>query len=682
MSGEPRRLSEEEIQAITERLRAGQFLDDAYQDALFRPTREALLAYAGKEPRGSILARTMGVPLQLVKRFGNGDAWANKLIFGDNLQSLKRLLELKESKELKNADGSDGFRVVYIDPPFATKREFRGRRGELAYRDRVAGAEFVEFLRKRLVFIHELLAEDGTLYLHLDSNKVHYMKILLDEIFGANNLIAEIVWKRVSGHGDAQRWSPVHETILCYSKSQTYVWNSPREPLTEGYTDSKYVHDDNDGRGRYQLDNLTSPNPRPNMTYVWQGFEPPAKGWRYSRTTMDELDAQGRIYKPEDKTKRPRLKRYLDENEGRAVDDLWTDIAPVNSQADERKGSDYPTQKPLALLERIIMASSNEGDLVLDCFSGSGTTPVAAEQLNRRWIAMDCGKLAIYTTQRRLLALRSNGKQASGLETQPFDLCHAGLYDNELVEQLDFEQFSRFALELFGARRHSHSIGGIPFAGTRKGGPVHLFPWNETDAEMGVEYIESLHERIDGKVSGAVYVVVPQAHCDQTMFRDVFELGKCVFFVMQVPYSVIAELNERDFSLVGQPASLAQVNDAIDAHGFDFIQLPEAKVKYERNGTELVAKLAEFRRGGLDPDLAAKQPDKGRGDLALVLVDSEYDGEAFRLSHYEFGEDLAGRKWTFRVPLNGGSRALVILMDVLGNELRQVIELDTIKVTK
>ena len=351
-------LTDEELASIADRLKAGQFLDDHWRSRLFRQAKEAELGYAGKRSRGAILAETMAVPLQPLKRFGepNG-SWTNKLIFGDNLQVLKTLLEMKERGSLRNADGTDGVRLCYIDPPFATKREFRSTKGVVAYRDKVEGAQFVEFLRRRLVFIHELLADDGTLYLHLDTNKVHYMKVILDEIFGAQNLLAEIIWKRTSSHGDAIRWQPVHQTILVYTKSASnYVWNTPREPLTQDYTESKYVHDDRDGRGKYQLDNLTSPNPRPNMTYVWQGFEPPAKGWRYSRATMDELDADGRIWKPEDKSKRPRLKRYLEENEGRAVDDLWTDIPPVNSQALER--GDYPTQKPLALLDRIINASS------------------------------------------------------------------------------------------------------------------------------------------------------------------------------------------------------------------------------------------------------------------------------------------------------------------------------------
>jgi DNA modification methylase len=491
----------------------------------------------------------MAVPLQSLKRFGEADAgWINKLVFGDNLQVLKTLLEMKEKGELRNADGSHGVRLCYIDPPFATKREFRTTKNQLAYRDKVEGAEFVEFLRRRLVFIHELLTDDGTLYLHLNTSKVHYMKVLLDEIFGSQNLIGEIVWKRTSGHGDAVRWSPVHETILCYSKTGNFIWNTPREPLSEEYAGTKYVHDDEDGRGKYRLDNLTSPNPRPNMTYDWQGFPPPPKGWRYSRATMDELDADGRIYKPADKTKRPQLKRYLEENEGRAVDDVWTDIPPVNSQALERRG--YPTQKPLALLDRIIYTSTNEGDVVLDCFSGSGTTAVSAEQLGRRWIGVDCGKLATYVSLRRLLSLtEGNGSQPALETTQPFELCTAGLYDNQILEGLSQERYELFCLELFGCQPGKEEIGGITMAGRRKGGPVHCYPFKQTELVMGREYIESLDARLRSKVSGPIYIIAPVSHCDPGLFEDVVTLDESSYFILRVPYSVIEALHAREFEL-------------------------------------------------------------------------------------------------------------------------------------
>jgi DNA modification methylase len=659
-------LSEEEIAAVVDALRSGQALDPRLRPMLFPATHEARLEYSQKASRGQILAETMSVPLQVQKRIGEASSeWNDKLIFGDNLQVLKRLLELKERGELRNADNSRGVRLCYIDPPFATKREFRGRRGALAYRDRVEGAQFIEYLRKRLVLIHELLTDDGVLYLHLDTNKVHYMKIVLDEIFGSKNMFAEIIWKRTSGHGDAQRWSPVHETILVYVKSQDqYVWNAPREPQAPGYEESKYTQDDNDGRGRYQLDNLTSPNPRPNLTYTWEGFPPPDKGWRYSRASMDELDADGRIYKPADKTKRPRLKRYLDENEGRVVDDFWGDIPPVNSQASDRSG--YPTQKPIALLERIIAASTKDGDLVLDCFAGSGTTVVAARALGRRWIAVDSGKLAIYTIQRRLLESDS---------VSPFEVCQAGLYDNNLLELLPFSDFRDFALDLFGCRAESFSISGVQMVGQRRGDPVHMFPFDSTGGLLDVGYIESLHARVKSKVGRAVFVIVPEARCDPGLFEDLITQGKTTYFLLRVPYSVIEVLHSRDFKQISQPVALAQVNDALDSYGFDFIELPELKYTSEttKAQTQTRIQIEQFQRGGVDPETLAGRADLGRDDLAMVLVDPAYDGKEFRLDQHLFGDDLRAANWRFTVDHAKDTAVMLVVVDIFGNESRQVV---------
>lgn len=708
----PPTFSEAEIEAIGDRLRRGQFLDDHYREVLFRPAREALLAYAGKESRGSILASTMGVPLQPVKRFGaNGAEWTNKLVFGDNLQVLKRLLELKTRGGLRNADGSHGVRLCYIDPPFATKREFRGKKGQLAYRDRVAGAEFIEFLRRRLVFIHELLADDGALYLHLDTNKVHYMKVLLDEVFGPQNFRTEIIWKRSTAHSDTRQGRAqhgrIHDSILFFTKSDNWVWNPVHTAYDESYVEQRFVYQDEDGR-KYKDADLTAAKPGGDTSYLWHvkapagttdwvgdpdgEWEKPRRGWVYKAVPPSEgrywayswdnflnFHWENRILYFSTGT--PRLKQYADELEGVSLQDLWTDIPPINSQAMERLG--YPTQKPVALLDRIIRSSTNQGDLVLDCFAGAGTTAVAAELLDRRWIAVDSGKLAVYFSQRRLLSLTlTEGKKVEPREAKPFDVCHAGLYDNNLIEKLDFQHFESFTLELFGARGHPHEIAGVPMAGTRKGGSVHLFPWDQTDALMGEDYIQSLHERIGNKVSGAVYVIAPKNHCDPGMFRDVFELGRCTYFILQVPYSVIQVLHEREFWGVGQPVSLSEVNDAIDSYGFDFIELPEAKVEFRKTGELLIGQINEFRRGGLDPDDFKRLEDKGRTDLALVLVDTAYDGEAFKVEHHAFGEDLCKAKWRFEVPMNGGSEALVILMDTHGNELHQIVDLHTVKATK
>jgi DNA modification methylase len=663
-------LSDAEVEAIAARLRGGEPLDERYRSALFHSTREAELAYSGKVSRGAVLAGAMAVPLQTQKRFGDQEGdWIDKLVFGDNLQVLKTLLEHKERGLLRNADGSLGARLVYIDPPFATKREFRGKRGQLAYRDKVAGAEFIEYLRKRLVLIHELLSEDGSLYLHLDTNKVHYLKVVLDEVFGPQNFRSEIVWKRSSAHSDTKQGRAqhgrIHDSILWYTKSPQWVWNPQYTPYDQEYIDDFYRFVEEGTGRRYRLGDLTAPGGagKGNPRYELMGV---TRYWRYSKKEMARLVDEGRVVQTAPGTV-PAYKRYLDEMPGVSLQDIWTDIKPIGAQASEREG--YPTQKPVELLDRIIKSSTNEGDLIVDCFVGSGTTLVSAAQLKRRWVGVDCGKLAIYTAQRRLLSLTVDDQDASSA----FEICYAGLYDNELLEQLSFDDFRAFTLDLFDCRPGTFGINGVSMAGKRKGDPVHIFPFHQVDADLDNGYIESLHERIGDRVDKAVYVVVPDARCDPGLFEDILSFGSTSYFLLRVPYSVIEALHDRSFQLLGQPSALEQVNDALESYGFDFIQLPEATLGVKERGAELVVTLKHFHRGGLDPDDISGLEDKGRGDLAMILVDPTFDGSMFRLGEHLFAEDLAANEWKFSINRAEGATVMLVLVDVHGNELRQVI---------
>jgi site-specific DNA-methyltransferase (adenine-specific) len=247
---------------------------------------------------------------------------------------------------------------------------------------------YLSMMAVRLIELHRVLKPTGSLYLHCDPTASHYLKILMDGIFGVENYQNEIIWKRTTTHSDSRTWSRVADVIYFYTKGSRFAWNIPREPHSEEYLESKYRYDDGDGR-IYRLDNITSPNPRPNMMYEWKGFPYPPKGWRYSRETMAEMDAEGRIWYPRnddgsyDISRRPQVKRYLEEMDGGVLGTIWTDISPINSQAQERLG--YPTQKPLPLLARIITASSNEGGVILEPFCGCGTSIHAAQRLRRQW---------------------------------------------------------------------------------------------------------------------------------------------------------------------------------------------------------------------------------------------------------------------------------------------------------
>lgn len=355
----------------------------------------------------------------------------NLLYYGDNLDVLRRHI------------ADEGVDLVYLDPPFNSNQDYNVLFGEhngtraaaqikafedtwrwdeeaaRAYQETVERGghvseamqafrrllsesdmlAYLSMMAPRLVELRRVLKSTGNIYLHCDPTASHYLKILMDAIFDPRNFRGEVTWRRTGTHSDAKRWSPVADILLHYSKADEFTWNPLHLPHGEEYVAEKYRFQDPDGR-RYMLDNMTSPKPRPNMMYEWKGHPSPPLGWRYSKETMARLDAEGRIWYPDSKQKRPRLKRYLAEMAGVLVGNVWTDIDPINSRAAERLG--YPTQKPQALLERIIAASTNEGDTVLDPFCGCGTTIAAAQALKRNWIGIDITHLAIGLIKNRL----------------------------------------------------------------------------------------------------------------------------------------------------------------------------------------------------------------------------------------------------------------------------------------
>jgi DNA modification methylase len=257
---------------------------------------------------------------------------------------------------------------------------------------------YLVFMVQRLLQMKSILRPTGSIFLHCDSTASHYIKVMMDGIFGHENFRNEIIWKRQSAHSDAKKqFAAVSDTILFYGASKVSKFEPIYVDHDEAYVEKFYRHDDKDGRGAYRLSDMASPNPRPNMMYEYKGFSWPAKGWRYQRETMERLDLEGRIYFPKhkdgnlDTSKRLALKRYLSEQKGSIVTNVWVDIPPV--QFAESLG--YPTQKPLPLLERIISASTGPGDVVFDPFCGCGTTIYAAVRLGRQWIGCDIAILAV-----------------------------------------------------------------------------------------------------------------------------------------------------------------------------------------------------------------------------------------------------------------------------------------------
>ncbi|MGB8012037.1 MAG: site-specific DNA-methyltransferase [Terriglobales bacterium] len=282
--------------------------------------------------------------------------------------------------------------LIYIDPPFNSNRNYEVFWGETkekrSFDDRHASTQaYIEFMRPRCEQLARVLKGTGSFYYHCDWHASHYVKVMLDQLFGEMNFQNEIVWKRTSSHSDARRrFGDQTDAIFFYGIGRDYTFNRQHVEYSEAYIKSHYSNVDPDGR-RFTTRDLRSPSPRPNLTYDYKGYKPHPNGWSISRELMAQWDQEGKLYFPQSKDGRIRVKRYLDEMPGTLVGNVWDDIEPVNSQAAERLG--YPTQKPLALLDRIIRASSNENDIVLDAFCGCGTALVAAQNLGRQWIGID-----------------------------------------------------------------------------------------------------------------------------------------------------------------------------------------------------------------------------------------------------------------------------------------------------
>lgn len=298
----------------------------------------------------------------------------NLLIRGNNLLALYTLKKVCEGK----------IKLIYIDPPYNTGND------SFKYNDSFNRSTWLTFMRNRLRVAKELLSPDGVIYVHLDFNEVHYCKVLLDEIFGKSNFINEIIWRRkqATSYGNS-KFGITNDTILFYSKSETYAFYpiySLDDENTKDYIKERFVHDDGDGR-KFMKSPLVNSLYRPNLKYVFQGINPPPNGWLYSKERMQEFFENNELIIPDNPDARIYRKIYLDTYKGQVIQNIWTDIPIVNPMAKEQ--TDFSTQKPEKLLDRIIRSSTMPGDIVLDFHLGSGTTSAVAHKLGRQYIGVE-----------------------------------------------------------------------------------------------------------------------------------------------------------------------------------------------------------------------------------------------------------------------------------------------------
>jgi hypothetical protein len=422
------------------------------------------------------------------------DTPRDMLIWGENRLVMSSLLN----------EYAGRVQLAYIDPPFDTGADFSYRLTvgdgsvdklpsileEHAYRDTwgAGKSSYLSMMWERVQLIHELLSEDGSFYLHCAPNVSHYLKLLCDEVFGAGKFRTEIIWKRSSAHSDTKQGRSqhgrIHDVLLFYTKGEQWTWNQIYVPYDDSYIESKYRHLEPETGRRYRLGDLTAAKPGGDTSYQWRGRRPyKGRYWAYTKDKMDLMHAEGRIRIPDDPTTVPEFKRYLDEQVGVPIQDLWNDLDPINAKAIERLG--YPTQKPSTLLERIVATSSSEGDLVADFFCGSGTTLVVAEKLNRRWIGCDLGRFAIHTTRKRLLNIP---------DCRPFDIKNLGAYERQHWQQASSNGAVRAYLDTILAFYRAEPVEGFAALHGRKAGRmVHV---GATDAPVTIDEAEEVMDEM------------------------------------------------------------------------------------------------------------------------------------------------------------------------------------------
>lgn len=517
------KLTDNEIRDIVKLLEAGKPLPEKYRFLLFEEKREVELVWNGKtnevcnvvlpfqtieqvdEPRAEKDTRLQMALFDLDARGRQLKGWTNKLIWGDNKLVLS---SLKNGPLREEIEKQGGLKLIYIDPPFDVGADFSmdikiggdtftkkpNILEEIAYRDTWGkGADsFITMIYERLVLMRDLLAEDGSIYVHCDWRVNSYMRLALDEVFGSSNYLNEVTWQRTSAHSDPGQYGVNVDSIFYYAKSDKRQWNQQYGAHTKEYK-IRFRNADSDGRLWTDADLTAKGLSGGGYIYEYKGV---TSLWRCPIETMQRLDKEGKLHFT--KAGGVRLKRYLDETPGVPLQTLWSDIFPVNSQAKERL--DYPTQKPEALLERIIKVSSNEGDLVADFFAGSGTTAAVAEKLGRKWIVSDLGKFAIHTTRKRMIGVQRQLK-AEGKGYRAFEILNLGKYERqhfigmnpdlrEAQKQKQIEEKEKAFVELILRAYRAETVSGFAsFHGKKAGRLVVVGPVNLPVTRLFVEEI-------------------------------------------------------------------------------------------------------------------------------------------------------------------------------------------------
>lgn len=648
------KLQEKDIEFIYKKLKNGEKIPDKYRFKItFETQKEYELTYNGKKRPENIIDEVLSVPFQPIKKFGKiKEEWNNKLIFGDNLQALKYLLKLKSEGKLKNSDGSNGIKLVYIDPPFGTG-DIYDAKGAPAYSAKVQGVKFIDSLRNRIVLLHELLTDNGSMYVRIDYHFGHYVKVLIDEIFGKNNFKNELVINRTqeffkSSRG-LTRFMVDTDSLFFYTKREKYIFNE----LKVKREDDKWWEMTLPGEPKSEKDKY--------ITVLGEKVKVPnGRKWGKKQTQIKKYEEAGKIKIKNGRVYYSPMEKVLKSN--------WTDIPGYSRKFN------YPTENSEELLERIIKASSNKEDIVLDCFAGSGTTGAVAEKLGRKWIMIDSSKLSIYTIQKRMLNLREDiGNKGRYLNPKPFVIYNAGLYkDSGFLETMEEKDYNKFVLELFQVFPKKHNINGLEMDGILNNKSVMVFSKKNYLTE---NFIKELHESIGSAINDEMYIIVPQSVV--RFNEDYISKDNKRYIILRIPYSIIQAIQEKNYKRAKQPVSKEEINRTIESVGFDFIYPPKVKCDYYIGKEKTifdhyVIKIKEF-----EPIQISKNPIKFANPkeeaLSMVMLDTDYNEKVFNINRYFFGDEIKKNNYKISIPKQDvGEKIMILYLDILGNEKKEL----------
>ncbi len=648
-----------------------------------------MLTWVGKRPLNHVRA----YPAQQIERYGTANPQGSPADWNDWPESYEPggLLFHGDNKDVLAHLLANGFRgkvkLIYIDPPFDSgadyvrKVQLRGVKGtqkldgeeytlgeQIQYTDIWANDNYLQFMYERLLMLRELLAEQGTIWLHCDPARGHYLKCLMDEVFGADYFVNQIVWKRSDAHSDvgqgAKHLGSVHDMVLLYKKSGESTFNSVFTPLPESTVNRWYRNIEETTGRRFNKADVTGPGgeAKGNPVYEWNGV---TRAWRYSKKRMQQLHDEGRIIYSS--SGMPYQKRYLDESKGVPLQDWWDDISMVRG-IQRRDLSAYPTEKPEPLLSRIIEVGSTPGDLILDCFIGSGTTAAVAQMLGRRWIGCDINKGAIQTTAKRLAGIiaaqSAQSPQQSLPETQteaeapPCQLSFSTWRVNDYDLQIQHNEAVELACEYIGiTRKRSDAF----FEGVRGQKLVKIIPFNHPLTPLDIESIrDELKKRPDED-------------------RDI----EIVCLGMELAAQAALESHNRNRPV--NRLSLIELRTDPKYGGFIKHEPLHAQFHCHREGDKLVVEVTDaispsiIKRLNLEEGLFRAQIDDWRAQIDCVLIDTDYDGQTFNVALADVParkSDLVRGHYDELPAPAPGTTIAVKLIDMLGEELILTQQLD------